>query len=118
MRSTRHCLLALTLALAASPAAAQDEGAEDAAFDDALQDFGYAGGAAWQCAEDAGKGEIVENAMHVYNRLAQLFGTDQAFFFSAAFGAGTVDEIDTGDCDRFASEFAEGVAQGGTEGAQ
>jgi len=118
MKSTRHCLLALTLALAASSAAAQDEGAEEAAFDDALQDFGYAGGAAWQCAEDTDKGELVDSAMHVYNRLAQLFGTDQAFFFSAAFGAGTVDEIDTADCGRFASEFKEGLMQGEAEGAE
>jgi hypothetical protein len=29
---------------------------------------------------------------------SQLFGTDRAFFFSAAFGAGTVDEIAAEDC--------------------
>ncbi|MEO1275657.1 MAG: hypothetical protein AAFV96_09765 [Pseudomonadota bacterium] len=116
MSLTRNCLLAL--ALAATPAAAQDGRGDGAAFDDALKEFGYAGGAAWQCAADAGKGEIVESAMHIYNRLAQLFGTDRAFFFSAAFGAGSVDEIGTADCDRYAAEFAEGLRQGKTEDAQ
>ena len=115
MSLTRTCLFAL--ALAATPAAAQDGGEEDA-FDDALKDYGYAGGAAWQCAEDADKGEIVESAIHVYNRLSQLFGTDRAFFFSAAFGAGTVDGIESGDCPRYAAEFAEGLQKGEREGAQ
>lgn len=119
MTSTRHCLLALALALAVTPAAAQDEGAEDTAFDDALKDYGYAGGAAWQCAEGAAKGEVVENAMQVYNRLAQLFGTDRAFFFSAAFGAGTVDQIDTANCEQYAADFAAGLERGAqAEGAQ
>jgi len=115
MKPIGHCLLAL--ALVATPVAAQDA-SEETAFDDALKEFGYAGGAAWQCAEDAGKGEIVENAMHVYNRLGQLFGTDRAFFFSAAFGAGSVDEFPTEDCAGYAAEFAEGLAQKGGEGTE
>lgn len=115
MRSFSIGLLALCLAV--TPAAAQDEG-DDQSFDDALKDFGYAGGAAWQCAEDEGKGEIVESAMTVYNQVGQLFGTDRAFFFSAAFGAGTVDEIEAGDCAKHAADFSEGLKRGEGEGAQ
>ena len=113
MNLTRICLIAMVLA--ATPAIAQDDGDADAPFDDALRDFGYSGGAAWQCAEGADKGALVEDAMHVYNRLMQLFGSDRAFFFSAAFGAGAVDDIDRGDCERYATEFAEGLTQGQKE---
>ncbi len=114
MTSFRIGLLALCLAV--TPAIAQDD--DDQSFDDALKEFGYAGGAAWQCAEDEDKGEIVESAMTVYNRVAQLFGTDRAFFFSAAFGAGTVDEIEAGECARYTADFSEGLKQGQSEGAQ
>jgi hypothetical protein len=109
MRSIIIGIFAISLAI--TTAAAQDDG-DDASFDDALKDFGYAGGAAWQCASDDGKGEIVESAFTVFNRLSQLFGTDRAFFFSAAFGAGTVDEIEAGDCAQYATDFAEGLMQG------
>lgn len=110
MRSFSIGLLAL--ALAATPALAQDSGGDDETFDDALKNYGYAGGAAWQCAPEAGREAIVTDAMRVYTGVARLFGTDRAFFFSAAFGAGTVDDIDTASCEQFTADFAAGLERG------
>ncbi len=110
MRMTASCLVAVMLALA--PAHAQDDGDDDAAFDDALKTYGYTGGAAWQCAEEGAKNAVIADAMRVFNGLAQLFGTDRAFFFSAAFGAGTVDQIDTASCEQYAADFAAGLEPG------
>jgi hypothetical protein len=110
MRSFSIGLLAFVLA--ATPALAQDGGDEDGAFDEALKNYGYAGGAAWQCAPETGKDAVIADAMRVYNGVARLFGTDRAFFFSAAFGAGTVDDIDTASCERFSADFAAGLERG------
>lgn len=52
------------LALAA-PVFAEESADEQ--FSEALSDFGYAGGAAWQCAEGAEKNEIERSAMTAYN---------------------------------------------------
>lgn len=108
---TRHGSLLVAAALCTAPALAQ-EGDEEA-FDLALKEFGYAGGAAWQCAADDGKPALLDQSLQVYTRLTQLFGTDRAFFFSAAFGAGTVDDIAAEDCNGYATAFAEGLSEGG-----
>lgn len=109
MKFARVCMV--LAALSAAPALAQDD-AEDTAFDEALKSFGYAGGAALQCADDAGKAALSEDALRVFNSLAQLFGTDRAFFFAASFGAGTVDEIDMAACADYTAEFAEALRAG------
>lgn len=112
---TGLCFAALVAAL---PASAQDNGTDDDAFDDALKNYGYAAGAAVQCADEAEKPALVEDVRHVFTRLVQLFGTDSAFFFSAAFGAGTVDVIEPGACESYTAAFTEGLAGAGMEGDQ
>lgn len=83
---------------------------DDQAFDDAVRQFGYAGGAAWQCSAATERSEIERQALLAYNGLARLFGTDQAFFFATSFGAGTMDEIKKEDCikqiDKFSREMS------------
>jgi uncharacterized protein YdeI (BOF family) len=108
---TRNASLLFAAALCATPALAQ-EGDEEA-FDLALKEFGYAGGAAWQCATEDEKSALLDQSLRVYTRLTQLFGTDRAFFFSAAFGAGAVDDIASEDCAGYAAAFAEGLSEGG-----
>lgn len=89
--------------------------AADEQFSEALSDFGYAGGAAWQCAEGAAKGDIERNAMKAYNGIVRLFGSDEAFFFASAFGGGTTDGIDKSKCAEFADHFKVGMNQAGAE---
>lgn len=109
--------LALLAGLAAAtiPAIAEDTIDDDQHFTEALRDFGYAGGAAWQCAEAEARSEIERHAMVSYNGLARLFGTDEAFFFSTAFGAGTSAPIDKAQCSEFSKQFQAGMAKAGVQ---
>lgn len=105
-------VLAGAMALAA-PAFAEE--AADEQFSEALSDFGYAGGAAWQCAEGAAKSDIERSAMTAYNGIVRLFGSDEAFFFASAFGGGTTDSIDKAKCAEFAGHFKAGMTKAGAE---
>jgi hypothetical protein len=107
-------LAALSFATAVTPLAAE-EPTEDEEFTEAVKDFGYAGGAAWQCAEGDSRVDLERQAMVSYNGLARLFGTDDAFFFSAAFGAGTSAAFDKAECESFAKQFQEGLTRAGVE---
>lgn len=102
---------ALAVLLACTPALAQKTD-DEAAFDDALGQFGYAGGAAWQCSEEGARDAVLGQVTEVFHRLTQLFGTDRAFTFAAAFGAGTVDTIDAEACDGYVTGFADGLNAG------
>ena len=101
------------LSVVAAPSMAEETEAEDELFTDAVKDFGYAGGAAWQCSDAGARAEIEREAMKSYNGLVQLFGTDEAFFFSTAFGAGTSAPIDKANCESFAKHFKDGMKQAG-----
>lgn len=107
-------VLMASLSAATLPASAE-EADEDEQFTAALSDFGYAGGAAWQCAEGAAKNEIERSAMNAYNGLVRLFGSDEAFFFASAFGGGTADTIDKANCTAFAEHFKAGMTKAGAE---
>lgn len=109
-------LLAIVAAVAIpSLPAAAEEADDDEQFTLAVKDFGYAGGAAWQCAGAEERGGIEKQALTAYNGLAQLFGTDEAFFFSAAFGAGTSSPIDKAECGNFLKQFKDGMSKAGTK---
>jgi len=97
--------------LAGGLAFAQDT-EEEASFDEALNQFGYTGGAAWQCSAAEDQEMVVRQATEVFHRLTQLFGTERAFAFAAAFGAGTVDKLEDGSCEGLVTAFADGIKAG------
>jgi len=100
----------------AVPAIAQETDKEDEEFTAAVKDFGYAGGAAWQCAAEGDpRTDIERQAMVSYNGLVRLFGTDEAYLFAAAFGAGTSAPIEKSECDSFANAFREGLGNAEVE---
>lgn len=108
--------LALTAALGFSGTAmAADEMLEAQQFTEAVKDFGYAGGVAWQCAEPEVQTEIERQSMISYQGLVRLFGTDEAFLFAAAFGAGTSDQIDKAECEAFETRFRDGLTKANVE---
>jgi hypothetical protein len=41
---------------------------------------------------------VVDDVRHAYTRIGQLFGTDRAFYFAAAFGNGTDETFDKARC--------------------
>lgn len=104
-------------AMAQTPAAPEDEQTEEA-FDEALNQFGYAAGVTHQCSTGDEKAQVLSRVQQVFNRLTQLFGSDRAFYFSAAFGAGSVDKIEADSCDAYKRGFydalkARNLADGG-----
>jgi hypothetical protein len=74
------------------------EEADDEALDENFRRYGRAAGAAYQCAPDADKLRVVDDVRHAYTRIGQLFGTDRAFFFAAAFGNGSDQPFDKARC--------------------
>jgi hypothetical protein len=99
----RHTIaLALLVAPMLALAGTEDE---DARFDDAVRDFGFTSGAALQCAEAAQKPRIESQALKAYSGIVRLFGSDQAFFYAAAFGAGSVMPVDKAKCPEFIASF-------------
>lgn len=101
------------IACASVPAFAEEDADEQ--FSVAVTDFGYAGGAAWQCAEATARAGIERAAMTSYNGLVRLFGSDEAFFFASTFGAGTVDQIDKAKCETFTKQFSDGMKKAGAQ---
>jgi hypothetical protein len=91
---------------------AQDDASAEAAFDEALKNFGFTAGLAWQCSNAEERPSTLARSMDIYNRLTQLFGTDRAFYFAAAFGAGSSDTFDAKECDRHMADFSTGIQSG------
>ncbi|OYW53089.1 MAG: hypothetical protein B7Y80_17810 [Hyphomicrobium sp. 32-62-53] len=104
-------LLALFLLSLNSGFAADGEADDDQAFDDAVRQFGYAGGAAWHCSAEKDRTAVERQALQAYTGLTRLFGTDQAFFFASSFGAGTMDKIKNEDCAKFIEAFNSEMAK-------
>jgi hypothetical protein len=97
--------LALALAVAAllpvvataqsNAASAEDE---DLKFEESIRSFGFVSGAAWQCLLEVDRTAHDREVLRAYTGLVQLFGSDRAFFYAAAFGAGTGMSIDKAKC--------------------
>jgi hypothetical protein len=104
------CLPLITFAQPEAAVAQSD--AEEIVFEEAVRNFGFASGAAHQCASAAERARIESDVLKAYSGLGRLFGTDQAFFYAAAFGAGTVMPIDKAKCAEYTSEFNLGMQKG------
>ena len=71
---------------------------EDEQIDTALRKFGYTSGHAFQCytGEQAAKAERA--ALDIATNILRLFGSDRAFYYAAAFGAGASEQMDKQGC--------------------
>jgi len=84
---------------------------EDEQLDQALRKFGYVSGQACQLQEGEKRAEFERKALDVANRILRYFGSDQAFYFAAAFGAGLVADIEEADRARILEEHAKMLSQ-------
>jgi hypothetical protein len=84
---------------------------EDEAFDDAVRNFGYISGLAHQCVPEEKQGAVERRVVQAYSRIVGLFGSDQAFFFAAAFGAGSTAQFDRQECKKHLDFFEEQLNQ-------
>ena len=97
-------LLFVTLLLNGTAFAAQEID-KDEAFDNAVRNFGYVSGLAHQCVQDDKKGEVERAVIKSYTGIVSLFGSDQAFFYAAAFGAGSTSSFDRKECKKHLEVF-------------
>jgi len=98
------CAVALSFPTFAS--AAEDE---EAMFDESVRNFGFTSGAAHQCAGPAKRPEIESDALRAFSGLVRLFGSDHAFMYAAAFGAGSTMQIDRSKCPEHLASFSKSM---------
>jgi hypothetical protein len=78
---------------------------EDLRFEEAIRNFGFLSGAAYQCLPEADRTAHDREVLKAYSGLVRLFGSDRAFFYAAAFGAGTSMSIDKTKCASHIEDF-------------
>lgn len=98
------------LAVAQAPAAPVED--EDVKFDESIRSFGFVSGAAYQCLPEAERDAHDREVMKAYSGIARLFGTDQAFFYAAAFGAGTSASVEKKKCPTYLEDFRAAMKSG------
>jgi hypothetical protein len=91
------------------PASVEDE---DLLFEESIRNFGFVSGAAYQCLPEAERAAHDREVLKAYTGLVQLFGTDRAFFYAAAFGAGTGMSIDKAKCASYIEDFRAAMKSG------
>jgi hypothetical protein len=78
---------------------------DDLRFDGAIREFGFVSGAAYQCLPETERTAHDREVLKAYSGLVRLFGSDRAFFYAAAFGAGTSMNIDKAKCSGYIEDF-------------
>jgi hypothetical protein len=105
-------LLALLPALACAQAKPTTADDEDLRFEESIRNFGFVSGAAYQCLPDAERTAHDREVLKAYSGLVRLFGSDRAFFYAAAYGAGTSMSIDKAKCAGYIQDFRAGMKSG------
>ena len=78
---------------------------EELRFEEAIRNFGFVSGAAYQCLPEADRTAHDREVLKAFSGLVRLFGSDRAFFYAAAFGAGTGMSIDKTKCASYIDDF-------------
>src|SRR5262245_47363861 len=71
---------------------------EEEQLDTAMRKFGYVSGQAFQCHTKEQQVNAERVALDVATNILRLFGSDRAFFYAAAFGAGASEQMDQEGC--------------------
>jgi hypothetical protein len=80
-------------------------------MDSALRKFGYVSGQAFQCHSKEEQIKLERTALNVATNIMRLFGSDRAFFYAAAFGAGMSEQMDPNKCPAAIKQATEMVAK-------
>lgn len=67
-------------------------------MDTALRKFGYVTGQAFACHTKEEQAKLERTALGIATNVLRLFGSDRAFFYAAAFGAGASEPVNTQKC--------------------
>lgn len=99
MQSFKRLAVGVALVAVQGVAMAQmPSDAEEEKLDTTLRKFGYTSGQAFQCHSKEQQLKLEKTALNVGTNILRLFGSDRAFFFAAAFGAGAAEQLDTKTC--------------------
>src|SRR5262245_15249049 len=90
------CLLT-GIGVAQQPQSTLPTDQEEEQLDTAMRKFGYVSGQAFQCQSKEQQAKAERVALDVATNILRLFGSDRAFFYAAAFGAGA-SEIGRASC--------------------
>jgi hypothetical protein len=112
----RVCMLVATLAfcLTSGRAFAQNSDHavdEEEQMDKALRKLGHTSGQAFQCQSKQEQTRLEKTALDIATNVLRLFGSDRAFYFAAAFGAGATEKMDDKSCSEAATQFREMTAK-------
>jgi hypothetical protein len=104
------CLL--TGAGAAQQPAPAQPADEEEQMDDALRKMGYVSGQACQCqTQPADKTKVERQSLDIANGILRLFGSDRAFSYAAAFGAGITGDLGQKKCAEVLQEYEGMIAK-------
>lgn len=78
---------------------------EELRFEEAIRNFGFVSGAAYQCLPETERTAHDREVLKAFSGLVRLFGSDRAFFYAAAFGAGTSMNLDKTKCAGYVEDF-------------
>jgi hypothetical protein len=85
---------------------------EDVRFEESIRNFGFVAGEAYQCLPEAERTAHDREVLKGYTGIARLFGTDRAFFFAAAYGAGATPGIDKAKCPSYIEDYRAAMKSG------
>jgi hypothetical protein len=110
MKSFRRLAAGAALVAVQGVAMAQmPSDAEEERMDMTLRKFGYVAGQAFQCHSKEQQVKLEKTALNVGTNILRLFGSDRAFIFAAAFGAGASEQLDTKKCPNLITQADEMV---------
>lgn len=94
------CLLAclLTGIMPGRQPAPEQRADEEEQMDAALRKLGHLSGQAFQCHTKEQQAKLERTALDIATNILRLFGSDRAFFYAAAFGAGASEQMDQKAC--------------------
>lgn len=78
---------------------------EELRFEESIRNFGYVSGAAYQCLPESLRSAHDREVLTAFSGLVRLFGSDRAFFYTAAFGAGTSIRLDKAKYASYIEDF-------------
>jgi hypothetical protein len=88
--------LVTAIGRAQQPALPSDQETEQ--MDMAMRRFGYVSGQALQCHAKEQQIKIERGVLDIAKSLQRLYGSDRAFYYAAAFGAGSSERISQKQC--------------------
>lgn len=76
-------------------------------LDNAIEQFGYTSGLAFQCVSAREAEQIEQDALRAFTGITRLFGSDRAFFYAAAYGTGATARVNRSQCPQAVRRFRE-----------